>query len=87
MPFRPPLVVIRGALSLIDPRQARDTAADTLQQAHTLLLKNCQRLSDVVDTILDVTEIENGTLQLTVIEVNLHALIENILKCHHEAAA
>jgi len=85
--LRTPLSVIRGALPLIDPHQGRAIEGDMLRQIHGLLLKNCHRLNEVVNSILDVTEIESATLQLNLRPVNLSELLDEVIGYHAEGAA
>lgn len=85
--LRTPLVVIRSAVPLIDPSRGRDIEADTLRQVHHLMLKNCNRLSDVISSILDVTEIESGTLRLNVRPLSVHELLDEVVSMQAEAAA
>jgi signal transduction histidine kinase len=51
------------------------------------MLKNCHRLADVVNSILDVTEIESGTLQLNLRPVNLSEMLDEVIGVHAEGAA
>jgi signal transduction histidine kinase len=85
--LRTPLTVIRGALPLIDPAPGRPIESTVLGQVHQVLLKNCRRLNDVVNSILDVTEIESGTLALVRRSMNLHELLDEVAGLHAEAAA
>ena len=85
--LRTPLAVIRSAVPLIDPSRGRDIEADTLRQVHHLMMKNCQRLGDVISSILDVTEIESGTLQLNTRETDLHELLDEAVAMQAENAA
>lgn len=85
--LRTPVAVLRSAVPLIDPDQGREIGTDTLRQVHHLLKKNCQRLSDVISSILDVTEIESGTLQLNVRRVNLHEVLDEVVSLQAENAA
>ena len=85
--LRTPLTVIKGALPLIDPA-GNGKAADKamLGQVHALLARNCKRLNEVVNSILDVTEIENDTLRLTLQTVDLHALLGEVVDRYRAAA-
>lgn len=85
--LRTPLAVLRGALPLIDPEQGKEIEPDTLRQVHRLMLKNCQRLNDVVCSILDVTEIESGTLMLMPRPMDLHELLDEVISLHAEGAS
>ena len=83
--LRTPLAVIRGAVPMLDP--ARPPSAQMLAQLHELLMKNCQRLGGVVDSILDVTEIESGTFMLTRQPIDLHALLAEIVEQNRKASS
>lgn len=86
--LRTPLAVIKGSVPLINPgpQQDREIPPKVLGQVHQLLSSNCGRLNDVINTILDFTEIENGTIQLNFRPVNLHELLERILAQHQDKA-
>jgi signal transduction histidine kinase len=84
--LRTPLAVIRGALPLIDPAQDRELNPDTLLQVHRILMRNCKRLEEVVGTILDVTELESGTLTLARGPVDLHEILEELIKLYTDSA-
>jgi signal transduction histidine kinase len=79
--LRTPLTVLRGALPLIAPRD-KPISPETLSQVHRLLSDNSHRLSEVVNSILYVTEIESGTLELTLRPTDLHGLLMEILDRH-----
>lgn len=85
--LRTPLMVIRSAVPLIDPSKGRDIEGDTLRQVHHLMLKNCNRLGDVISSILDVTEIESGTLRLNVRPLSVHELLDEVVSMQAETAA
>ena len=51
------------------------------------MLKNCNRLNDVVTSILDVTEIESGTMQLVMSRFDLRELLDELIGLHAEWAA
>ncbi|OPZ07159.1 MAG: Alkaline phosphatase synthesis sensor protein PhoR [candidate division BRC1 bacterium ADurb.BinA292] len=85
--LRTPISVINGSLPMIDVNGGREVTNETLSQVHRLLRKNSQRLCDVVNAILDVTEIESGTLQLSLRQVDLPSMIEDILAVQAESAS
>lgn len=81
--LRTPLAVIRGALPLLESRvEGEAIQPGTLSQVRNILQKNTVRLSEVVNTILDVTEIENGTFMLAQQEVDVHSTLNEILDAH-----
>lgn len=75
--LRTPLTVIRGTIPLIkgcgDP--INDSSARMLSKVEQLLKSNVNRLSGVVNTILDVVEIDSGSLRLNCCPVDLNELI------------
>jgi signal transduction histidine kinase len=77
--LRTPLAVIRGAVPLIDPESTKPVPPQALKQVHSLLLRNCERLNEVVNTILDITEIENGTLELNLQDLDFHELLREVV--------
>jgi signal transduction histidine kinase len=78
--LRTPLTVIRAALSLLAPRATgQPIPTETHAQLHRLLSGNCHRLSEVVNSILYVTEIESGTLELSTKPTDVHQLIAEVL--------
>jgi signal transduction histidine kinase len=77
--LRTPLTVIRAALSLLAPREGQPIPPETHAQVHRLLAGNCHRLSEVVNSILYVTEIESGTLELSTKPTDIHQLVSEVL--------
>lgn len=77
--LRTPLTVMQGAIPLLTSckNEANGTASGMLDKAQHLLQSNVRRLSGVVNTLLDVVEIENGSLQLTSLKVDLKIVIED----------
>lgn len=84
--LRTPLTVIRGILPLIDPAKTSQVQPQMLAQIHQLLARNCNRLGDVVNSILDVTEIENETLRLVFRPVDLGDLLNELVERQREIA-
>lgn len=87
--LRTPLTVIRGALPLLktcgDP--VNDTSSKMLGKVEELLKSNVNRLSGVVNTILDVVEIDNGSLRLTCCPIDLNEMIREETERLADAAA
>ena len=79
--LRTPLTVIRAALPMLEPRD-KPIAPETLAQVRRLLGSNCQRLTEVVNSILYVTEIESGTLELAIRPTDLHKLLQDVISRH-----
>ncbi|MCE5228124.1 GAF domain-containing protein [bacterium] len=78
--LRTPLTVIRGVLPMIDPGRVAQVQPQTLHQVHQLLARNCNRLGDVINSILDVTEIENETLRLVFRPTDLTELLKECIE-------
>ncbi len=77
--LRTPLAVISGAVPMISPDSGTAIKPKLLRQLHSLLSKNCDRLNEVVTNILDVTEIENGTLELDLQILDIHEVLEGVM--------
>lgn len=77
--LRTPLTVMQGTIPLLTScrTEGNGTSAGILDKAQHLLQSNVRRLSRVVNTLLDVVEIENGSLQLTSLKVDLKIVIED----------
>ena len=84
--LRTPLSVIWGALPLIDPDRGMEAVGDNLSHVHNLLLKNCQRLTKIVDAMLEVTELESGSVTLVCERTDLHEVLDTALARHRELA-
>lgn len=82
--LRTPLAVIRGSLPLIDPHQEGGADAETLHQVYHLIDKNSQRLTDVVNSVFDVVEIESGTMRLTLRPVRIAELLRDVMEAFDE---
>jgi signal transduction histidine kinase len=75
--LRTPLTVIRGTIPLIKGcgESFNDSSSKMLVKVEQLLKTNVNRLSSVVNTILDVVEIDNGSLRLNCCPIDLNGLI------------
>ncbi len=85
--LRTPLSIIRGSLPMIDPSLGKPVKEEVLGQVHRLLSRNAQRLTDVVNSILDVTEIENGTMKLALRPLDIGEMLRELVALHEETAA
>lgn len=87
--LRTPLTVIRGAIPLLKGcgGAVNDSSAKMLGKVEDLLRTNVNRLSGVVNTILDVVEIDNGSLRLNCCPVDLHGMMREEIERLSEAAA
>jgi PAS domain S-box-containing protein len=73
--LRTPLTSIRGALGLVCGGVAGDVpvkTADLIQIAH----KNSERLSIIINDILDIEKIESGTMQMNICPVDIIPFIQ-----------
>jgi signal transduction histidine kinase len=84
--LRTPLTVIRGAIPLL-ASGANAPPPEMLAQIHRLLSNNCHRLTEVVNSILYVTEIESGTLKLAPRPIDIHCLLREIVERNATNAA
>lgn len=80
--LRTPLTVIRGTLPLLQKTTPNGSAGTTLDKVKTLLTANVDRLSGIVNTLLDVVEIDNGTLQMTRLAIDVNEVVRSRLPAH-----
>jgi signal transduction histidine kinase len=85
--LRTPLAVIRGSIPMLRPPEDKPVDPAILTRVHSLLTKNCHRLTEVVNSILDVTEIESGTLCLNRRDVAANDLLREAVEAYGENAA
>jgi signal transduction histidine kinase len=76
--LRTPLTVIKAALPMLEVKE-KPTPPEIMKQVHQLLSNNCHRLSEVVNSILYVTEIESGTLELAMRPTDIHKLLSDTI--------
>ena len=84
--LRTPLAVIRGSIPMLRPHEEKPVEPAMLARIHSLLTKNCLRLTEVVNSILDVTEIESGTLCLNCREVQINEMLSEGIEAYSENA-
>ncbi len=86
--LRTPLTVIRGALPLLKKCRESDNgeSVETLARLERAVDANVHKLTSLVNAILGVVELENGTLQLLIRPVELNPLIEERVAIIHEQA-
>ncbi|MCH8333956.1 GAF domain-containing protein [Candidatus Sumerlaeota bacterium] len=75
--LRTPLTVIRGAMPLLERcvRTSNGSSLETWEKVGSAMKSNVQKLTGLVNTILDVVEIENGSLWLTTQPLDLNHLL------------
>ena len=74
--LRNPLAPIRTAAELI---RLSNTADATIQRAHTVIERQVQHLTRLVDDLLDVSRITRGTVQLQHETLDLRAVAQNAI--------
>ena len=86
--LRTPLTVISGALPLLKSccESATGSSADNLALVERLLSGNVNRLSSVINSILDVVEIENSSFKLSLQPFDLEELIADQIEHMKEQA-
>lgn len=83
--LRTPLTVLQGALPLLQSCACagpgdKGVSPERIQQIQQLLKPNVLRMSATVNTILDVVEIENGKLELSLAPVDLNKTVAERVK-------
>lgn len=77
--LRTPLTAIRGALSMLQSGMVGDIPADSkplLNIAH----KNCERLVNLINDILDIEKLESGRLLLNLVAIPVAPLLRQSLE-------
>lgn len=84
--FRSPLTVIKGYAEYL--READETDHDSLRDVMRTIVESCDRLIDLVDTLIEVSRIEQGTAQdaLQLQTVDLRSVAESSLDTLRAAA-
>ncbi|WP_126454662.1 sensor histidine kinase [Sulfuriflexus mobilis] len=81
--LRTPLTSIRGSLGLILGGVTGDIS-DKTREIAGIAMQNCERLSTLVNDILDLQKIEAGKLQYQMINTELDALVERAVACNRD---
>lgn len=84
--FRSPLTVIKGYAEYL--READKTEPDSLRDVMRTIVESCDRLIDLVDTLIEMSRIEQGTAQeaLRLQTVDLRSVAESSLDVLRAAA-
>lgn len=77
--LRTPLTSIYGAMGLVRHETAGDLA-EPVQKLVDIAYKNCERLVDLVDDILDIEKIEAGKAEYPMASVRLRDLVKEALE-------
>lgn len=79
--LRTPLTSIRGSLGLVCAGAA-GSISDKALELTTIALKNCERLTYLVNDILDLQKIESGQMQFDLTEQALNQLIRQAIEAN-----
>jgi signal transduction histidine kinase len=79
--LRTPLTSIAGSLGLL-VGGAVDKLPDSVLRLITIAHNNCQRLVRLINDILDVEKIESGESPLNLMQVELGALVEQVIEAN-----
>jgi PAS domain S-box-containing protein len=75
--LRTPLMPVLGATSLM---LANSGLPNSVREDVEMIRRNVELEAKIIDDLLDVTRITSGKLQLTVEDVDLHLLIQNVMQ-------
>lgn len=81
--LRTPLTALRGAIGLLRSGAASDRTPTLLDMAH----RHCERLTFLVNNILDLQKLESGDLELAKERIDLATLIWDSIEEHKPLAA
>jgi signal transduction histidine kinase len=76
--LRTPLAAIKGAVHLLN-QVAPPAMRESMQSIFAILYRNSNRLSRVVNNILDAMDIESGALRLYRKRIDMHAILMRIV--------
>jgi signal transduction histidine kinase len=83
--LRTPLTVMRGYLDLIESECEPSFEAKMLQKLRTVRA-NADRLYALVESMLDVSRLEKGTLEISTEPMKMDALLEDVVKARRHDA-
>jgi signal transduction histidine kinase len=78
--LRTPLTAIIGYTQLIRKRFQNDPAQSQTYQQMQVIWTQAERLHRLIETILDISRIERGQLQLQMEELNLRELLDDVVE-------
>ncbi|MCU0842309.1 MAG: ATP-binding protein [Thiobacillaceae bacterium] len=84
--LRTPLTAIRGALGLL-AGGAVGALDEKPQELVKISLRNCERLVQLINDILDMDKIESGRMDFDLQQVDLHALVRQAIESADHYAA
>jgi PAS domain S-box-containing protein len=76
--LRTPLASIKNAVDLILSKKAGEIT-DTQEKFLSMAQRNVNRLSALINDLLDISRIESGKIQLNYTEVDIKNIIENVI--------
>lgn len=83
--LRTPLTSIKGSLSLIQSGNA-GPVSDSVDKLTGIADRNCDRLIQLINDILDIARIDAGSLEITYSETDLSALLRQSLEDYRHCA-
>ena len=84
--LRTPLTVIRGAMPLLACDSEKGVNPDVLNRVEGLIRNNVQKLTSIVNSMLEVAEIDDGRVVLSTGEFDMRACIESRIAGMEETA-
>jgi PAS domain S-box-containing protein len=76
--LRTPLTVMRGYLELLESEYKNNMDAKVMSKMH-VMKANADRMYDLVESMLDVAQIEKGAMEVTRHDASIKALIEEVV--------
>ena len=76
--LRTPLTVMRGYLELLESEYKNNMDAKVMSKMH-VMKANADRMYDLVESMLDVAQIEKGAMEVTKQDAPIKALIEEVV--------
>jgi signal transduction histidine kinase len=84
--LRTPLASIKTAIDLVIKRTVGEINADQ-EDVLGRAKKNVDRLKRLIDDILDLTKIESGKLEMTLMSNDLHRVIQEVIEAQKDVAS
>ncbi len=77
--LRSPMTSVLGSLKLLEEYLPETEVDDFMEQAVEVGLRSSQRLLMLVDSLLDISRLESGTVDLFLESVDLNTLVHNVM--------
>jgi PAS domain S-box-containing protein len=84
--LRTPLTVMREGISLVSDGTAGDLN-DKQKKFLNIAMDNIDRLSRLIDDVLDLSKLESGRMQFSIARGNLNELLDNVIKSYEPVIA